>query len=198
VVRACFRVSIRNPKRPMACLFPFRPWRSPGPRVFGFRTTRNQSTNPAQVLSCTCTPPQWLALPLVASPERLGRPCLLREAPRFSPRPFSMSKQENPFLRLARDQTFERRYRATRKSRLQGLATLLAVSALSPSGTYFSSPRSWASLSRAFFRLGGRFGVSLEPSAPALSCQTVRPDTGASAASAHRASGTTGSPTLFG
>jgi hypothetical protein len=182
----------------MACLFPFRPWRSPGPRVFGFRTTRNQSTNPAQVLSCTCTPPQWLALPLVAPSERRGRPCLLHEAPRFGPRPFSMSKQKSPFLRLACGQTSERRYRAARKSRLQGLATLLAASALLPSGTCFSSPRSWASPFRALFRLGGRSGVSLGPSALALSCQTVRPDTGASAACAHRASGTTGSPTLFG
>jgi hypothetical protein len=198
VVRACSRVSIRNPRTPMACILPFRPWHSPGPRVFRSRTTRNQSTNPAQVLSCTCTPPQWLTLPLVAPPRRLGRPCLPREAPRFGPRPFSMSKQENPFLRLACGQTSERRCRAARKSRLQGLATLLAASALLPSGTYFSSPRSWAWLFRALFRLSGRFGVSLEPSALALSRQTARPDTGASAASAHFASGTTGSPTLFG
>jgi hypothetical protein len=127
VVCACSRVSIRNPRTPMACILPFRPWHSPGPRVFGSRTTRNQSTNPAQVLSCTCTPPQWLALPLVAPPKRLGRPCLFSEAPRFGPRPFSVSKQESPFLRLACDQTFERLYRAARKSRLRGLATPMAA-----------------------------------------------------------------------
>jgi anti-sigma factor ChrR (cupin superfamily) len=44
----------------MACFLPFRPWCYPGLRVFEVRTTRDQSTNPTQVLSCTCTPPQWL------------------------------------------------------------------------------------------------------------------------------------------
>jgi hypothetical protein len=182
----------------MACFLPFRPWRSPGPRVFRFRTTRDQSTDPTQVLSCTYAPPQWLALPRVTPPERLGRPFLLREVPRVAPRPFSVSKQTSPFLRLAFGQVSEQLRHAARKSRLQGLATLLTASAHPPSGTLFSSPRSWASPFRASFRLHGRHGVSPGPSAPTLLCQTLRPGTGAPAAYAREASGYPRSPALFG
>jgi hypothetical protein len=49
-----------------------------------------------------------LALPLVASRERLGRPCLLREAPRVNPQPFSITGTKNPFSRWARDPASER------------------------------------------------------------------------------------------
>jgi anti-sigma factor ChrR (cupin superfamily) len=61
----CLRVSIRNPRKLMACFLPFRPWLSLGLRVFRFRTTRDQSTDPTHVLSCTCAPPQRLAPTLV-------------------------------------------------------------------------------------------------------------------------------------
>jgi len=181
----------------MACFLPFRPWHSPDPRVFRFRTTWDQSTNPTQVLSCTYAPPQWLAPSLVAPTERIGRPFLLHGAPRIAPRPFSMTGQKNPFLRSARDQTFGRLYRTTREPRLQGLATLLAVSAPLPSGTCFSPPRSWASLFRAFLRLRGGSQVSPEPSALTLCCQTLRPGTGAPAASAHQTSRSPCFSTLF-
>jgi len=173
----------------MAYLLPLRPWLSPGLGVFGFRTTRDQSTNPAQVLSCTCTPPQWLALSFVAPGRRLGRPCRRTEAPRILPRPFSMSRPESPFVRLARDQASERLCQATRKLRLQGLATLLAASAFRPTGAYFSPPRSWASLSRAFFRSRGRSKVSRGSPALTLPCQTARLGTGASAVYARETSG---------
>jgi len=197
-VRACFRVSIRNPRKLMACFLPFRPWLSPGLRVFRFRTTRGLSTDPTHVLSCTCAPPQWLAPTLVVPRRRLGRPCLFRETPRMHPRPFSIPGPRNPFVRLARDQAFERTCRTARKSRLQGLATLWAASASRPTEACFSFPRSWASLFRALFRPRGRTPVSRGFSAPALSCQTERPDTGTPAVLARDASGTPSSPTLFG
>jgi hypothetical protein len=86
----------------MACVLPFRPWSSPALRVFGRRTPRGWSTSPTFVLSCPYAPPQWLTPELVATPERLGRPCLPREAPRSVPWPFSMSRQKNPSFRPAR------------------------------------------------------------------------------------------------
>jgi hypothetical protein len=49
----------------MVCALPFRPRYSLAPRVFEIRTTQGLSTNPALVLSRTCTPPQWLALTIV-------------------------------------------------------------------------------------------------------------------------------------
>jgi len=61
----------------------------------------------------------------------------------------------------------------TRKSRSQGLATLLAVSALQPLDASFSIQRSWASPFRAFHSspvIGPRFPKIL--SAPALPCIT--------------------------
>jgi len=181
----------------MACPLPFRPWFYPGPRVYGFRTTRDQSTNPTHVLSCTSAPPQWMALPLVALPGRRGRPCLPSQAPRIDPRPFSITRSKNPFLRLAFDQAFGRLCLAARRPRLQCLATLLTVSALRPSEACFSSPRSWASLFKAYFRFRGRHPVSRMSSAPALSCQTARLGTGAPAASAREISGTPRLPTFF-
>jgi hypothetical protein len=196
-VRARFRVSIPNPRRHKACPLPFRPRHSPGLRVFRFRTTRNQSTDPAHVLSCAYAPPQRLAPPLVAPSGRLGRPCLPDEAPRVGPQPFSISGSRNPSARTTSGRASERRCRAIRKSRLQGLATLLAASAPVPSGACFSPPRSWASLFRAFFRSRSRSQVSPGPAAPALSCQTPRPGTGAPAVFAHRTSGTPRSPTFF-
>jgi hypothetical protein len=113
----------------MVCALPFRPRYSLAPRVFEIRTTQGLSTNPALVLSRTCTPPQWLALTIVAHLRKRGRPCLPTKAPRVIPRPFSMSKQENPFCHWALDPAFEKRCRAFRKSRPQGLATLTAASA---------------------------------------------------------------------
>jgi hypothetical protein len=174
----------------MACFLPFRPWLSPGLRVFRFRTTRDQSTDPTHVLSCTCTPPQWLTPTLVAPRKRLGRPRLCRETPRMHPRPFSIPGSRNPFSHLARDQASERYCLAVRKSRLQGLATLLAASAPRPTEACFSFPRSWASLSRASFRARGRTPVSRVLSALALSCQTEWPDTGTPAVLAREISGT--------
>jgi hypothetical protein len=154
-VRARSRVSIRKPRRLMACLLPLRPWHSPGLGVFGSRTTWGQSTDPAQVLSCACAPPQWLAPSLVVPQWGRGRPCLLCGTPRIGPRPFSISGSKDPFVRPACDRAFERPCLAVRRPRLQGLATLLAVSALPSSGACFSSQRSWASLFRAFFRYRG-------------------------------------------
>jgi len=196
-VRARFRVSIPNPRRRKACLLPFRPRHSPGLRVFRFRTTRDQSTDPTHVLSCACTPPQRLAPPLVAPFRRRGRPCLPNEAPRVGPQPFSISGSRNPSLRTTSGHASERRCRAIRKPRLQGLATLLTASAPAPSGACFSPPRSWASLFKALFRSRSRPRVSPEPSAPALSCQTPRPGHGAPAVSAHGTSGTPRSPPFF-
>jgi hypothetical protein len=174
----------------MACFLPFRPWLYPGLRVFRFRTTRDQSTDPTHVLSCPYAPPQWLAPTLVAPHVRPGRPCPPHETPRMHPRPFSIPGPGNPFLRPAFDRAFDRPCRTDRKSRLQGLATLLAASAPRPTEACFSFPRSWASLSRALVRSRDRFPVSRKPSAPALSCQTVRPDTGASAVYVRDISGT--------
>jgi hypothetical protein len=164
---------------------------------FSFRTTRDQSTNPTQVLSCTCTPPQWLALSSVAPLRRLGRPCRLNEAPRIYPRPFSISRPDGAFVRLARDQASERHCHIARKFRLQGLATLLTASAFRPTGAFLSSPRSWALPSRAFFRSRGRSKVSRRPSALTLSCQTARLGTGASAVHARETSGTLQLPHPF-
>jgi hypothetical protein len=113
----------------MVYVLPFRPRYSPAPRVFETRTTKGLSTNPPLVLSRTCTPPQWLALTIVAHLERRGRPCLPTKAPRVMPRPFSVSKRENPSFHWALDPAFEKRCRAFRKPRPQGLATLSAASA---------------------------------------------------------------------
>jgi hypothetical protein len=80
----------------MAYVLPFRPWLSPALRVLRIRTTWSLSTDPALVLSCTSAPPQRLAPTIVACREKLGRPCLPRETPRVSSRPFSMSKWKRP------------------------------------------------------------------------------------------------------
>jgi hypothetical protein len=82
----------------MAYVLPLRPWFYLAHRVFGFQTTWGVSTYPTLVLSCTFAPPQWLSPAFVAFFKKLGRPCLLKEAPRAIPRPFSMSKQMNPFF----------------------------------------------------------------------------------------------------
>jgi hypothetical protein len=82
---------------------------------------------PTQVLSCACAPPQWLSLSRVAPFRRLSRPCHRHKAPRIGPRPFSISKQKNPFSRPAFGRASNRRCHTDWKSRLQGLATLLAA-----------------------------------------------------------------------
>jgi len=183
----------------MACSLPFRPWFYPGLRVFRFRTTWDQSTDPTHVLSCTCAPPQWLAPTLVVPRKRRGRPCPHRETPRMHPRPFSIPGPRNPFVRWARDPASRRSCRTVRKSRLQGLATLLAASAPRPTEACFSSPRSWASLFRAFFRprsLTPRF-----PGVRPLLRFTVRPN-GLTPAlqrfALAKPAAPTSSPTLFG
>jgi hypothetical protein len=95
---------------------------------------------------------------------------------------------EEPFFSPDRSRTFERLCRAFQKPHPQGLATLSVASALLPSEASFSSPRSWASLFRAFLQPPGPTVVSHGRSAPTLSCQTHRLGNGASAASAHEAS----------
>jgi hypothetical protein len=172
----------------MACVLPFRPWFSPALRVFRTRTARDQSTDPSLVLSCTSVPPQWLSPKLVAFYKKLGRPCLPQKTPRFSPRPFSVSKQDSPFFRRAR------------ALRLKGIATPFKSPALRawlpsrrrkpscPREHSFSPPRSWASPSRALFRSRGALKISRKCSALAFPCQTLRPDTDASAVFAHETS----------
>jgi hypothetical protein len=95
-VHACFRGIARDSTAPMACAVPFRPWFHPAPRVFESRTARGQSTNPLPVLSCTYAPPQRFTPKSVAPPRESGRTHPRFEAPRFAPRPFSISKRKNP------------------------------------------------------------------------------------------------------
>jgi hypothetical protein len=101
-----------------------------------------------------------------------------------------------PFFSPGRNRTFERPCQAFQKPRPQGLATLSAASALPPSEASFSSPRSWASLFRAFFRPPGPLAVSRKRSAPAFFCQTRRPGIDASAACAREASCAPGPPVM--
>jgi hypothetical protein len=80
--------------------------------------------------------------------------------------------------------------RTDRKYRTRGLATLSTVSDPRPLVACFSLQRSWAFPFRAFLPPGDRSKVSLAPSALALSCETFRPRTGASAAFSRPASRT--------
>jgi hypothetical protein len=181
----------------MACVLPFRPWLSPVLRVFGSRTAWNQSTDSSLILSCTSVPPQRLSPKLVAFLKKLGRPCLLRKAPRFSPRPFSMSKPDSPFS-----------HRACAR-RLKGIATPFKSPVLrvwlpsrrrqpsSPRERFFSSPHSWASPSRAFLRSWGPRMISHACSALTLFRQTLRLGTDASAVSAHQTSRASSSRSIF-
>jgi hypothetical protein len=188
VVRACFRVSTRISKAHMACAFPFRPWSCLAPRVFKTRTARAMSTDPERVPSCTFTPPQWLAPNRVASHGKLGRPCLRCQAPRFSLGPFSISKRRRPFSH--RD--FSRRLKSfavlSRSPALRVWLPSRRCQQPLPSGASFNSPRSWALLFRAYFQPRDADLVSHAWSAPTLSCQTLRPGSGAPAASVRRAS----------
>jgi hypothetical protein len=158
----------------MACARPFRPWFSPTLRVFSTRTVRDQSTDPSLVLSCTSAPPQWLSPKLVASYKKLGRPCLLQKAPRFSLRPFSISKPNSPFFpgsrRCLKDTAI-----SSRSPALRVWLPSRRCQPSSPRECSFNSPRSWALPSRAFFRPCGPLKISQECSVPAFSYQTLRP-----------------------
>jgi hypothetical protein len=172
----------------MACVLPFRPWLSPALRVFRIRTAWDQSTNPALVLSCTSAPPQWLALKLVASRKKRGRPCLLPEAPRFSLRPFSISKPSRPFFRPAHARRLKDMALSSKSAAPRVWLPSRRFQPLSPRELFFSPPRSWASPFRALFRSHGAHPISQEQSVPAFSCQTLWLGTDASTASAHETS----------
>jgi hypothetical protein len=178
----------------MACALPFRPWLSPAPRVFRTQNAQDQSTNPSLVLSCTSAPPQWLSPKLVASHRKLGRTCLLHEAPCFSPRPFSISKRENPFFRLAHARRLEGVAVPSKSPALRVWLPSRRHQSPRPRERSFSPPHSWASPFRAFFRPHGPFKISQERPAPALCYQTLRPGMNASAAFAHEASCTSCPP----
>jgi hypothetical protein len=181
----------------MACVRPFRPWFSPALRVFSTRTAQNQSTDSLLVLSCTSAPPQRLSPKLVASYKKLGRPCLLQKAPRFSLLPFSISKPDSPFFPGSR--------RCLKDTAISFRSPVLRVwlpsrrcQPSSPRECCFNSPHSWALPSRAFFRPCGPLKISQECSAPAFSYQTLRPGTDASTASAHKTSCASSSRRLLG
>jgi len=129
---------------------------------------------------------------------RSGRPCLVPEVPRIDPMPFSIPGSKNPSFRRACGPASERSCLSVRKSRLQGLATLLTASVLRPTEACFSFPRSWAFLFKAFIRIHGTAPVSQDTSARALSRQTERPDAGAPAAFSRGLSGSPSSPSLSG
>ena len=192
-----FREISRIPRTLIACVLPFRPWFSPARRVFRIRTAQDQSTDPLLVLSCTFTPPQRLTLQLVASHKKLGRPCLLQEAPRFSPRPFSISKQVSPFFRPACARRSEDIATSSKSPVLRVWLPSRRRKPSCPREHSFSPPRSWASPFRALFRSRGALQISQKYPALAFSCQTLQPDTDASAASAHETSCASGSRRLL-
>jgi hypothetical protein len=77
----------RKPRRPMACLLPFRPWLSPDLRVFSFEAPRRfRILIVGRLLSCTSTPPQRLASHAPPTYPRL-MPTMShsRQAPRYVP-----------------------------------------------------------------------------------------------------------------
>jgi len=172
----------------MACALPFRPWCYLARRAFRTRTARDQSTNPSLVLSCTSAPPQWLSPKLCASHKKLGRPCLLQEAPRFSPRPFSISKQDNPFFHRTRARRLEDNATSSKSPALRVWLPSRRCKPSCPREFSFNSPRSWASPSRALFRSRGAFKISQKCSALTFLCQTLWPGTDASAVPAHETS----------
>jgi hypothetical protein len=172
----------------MAYALPFRPWLYLAPRVFKTRTSRALSTGPSHVLSCTCTPPQWLAPNRVAPHGKLCRRRLPLKAPRFSLRPVSMSKLRRPSCR--QDCSWRLRSFAV-LSRSPALRVWLPSRRCQqplPSGMFFNSPRSWASLFRASLRPRDADMVSHACSALTLFCQAFRPDSGAPTAFVRRAS----------
>jgi len=199
VVHACFRVSIRNLRKFMACFLPFRPWLSPDPRVFRFRTTRDQSTDPTHVLSCTCAPPQWLAPTRVTLRQRLGRPCPRRKVPRMYPRPFSIPRPRNPFLRPAFEAKRSNGLAAPSESptsrvwlpswRCQLLDPRKPVSAPHAHGLHSSGLRSDLAAELRFPRVCPLVRFSVKPNGLIPALQRLSLATSAAP---------TGSPTLFG
>jgi hypothetical protein len=197
VVRVYSRGFSRIPRTRMACVLPFRPWLSPTLRVFKIRTARDQSTNPSLVLSCTSAPPQWLTLKFVTSCKKRGRPCLLPEAPRFTLRPFSISKPSRPFCRPAHARRLKDMAVSSKSAALRVWLPSRRFQPLSPREPFFSSPRSWALPFRALFRSRGPLMISQECSVLAFSCQTRQPGSDASTASAHETSCASGPRTSF-
>jgi hypothetical protein len=197
VVRACSRVSIRNPRRLMACPLPFRPWLSPGPRVFGFRTTEDQSTDPhaGPLLHLRATP---VACPDARRPAQKAKPTwpLWRNS---SLRSMTLQhiQTEEPFFAFGFRPNVPAALPHLREVPPSGFGYPLGGVSPPALGNLFSSPRSWASLFRAFIRPRGRPRVSPEPSARALPCQTARLGNGAPAASAYEASSAFRLPRLF-
>lgn len=129
---------------------------------------------PTQVLSCTYAPPQWRSLTRVASFKRPSRPCLLDEAPRIIPRPFSIIQKEEPFFFTWLSPSVQTALPHCLKVPSSGFGYPLDGVSTSNLGSFLNSPCSWASLSRALFQPRSRFCVSAETSARAFSIQTDR------------------------
>jgi hypothetical protein len=170
----------------MACVLPFRPGSYPSPRVFSPRTTRDLSTNPAQVLSCTWAPPQRLAPSRVVSTESQVDPAFPSKLLASLRDPSACSDVTTPLCawlltKRPADEAMSTEGPAFRvwlpSWRRQPFRPWKPVSAPHAPGLRSSGPCPGSGA-------GGE--VSHAPSAPALSCQPSRPGIGASAAFAPR------------
>jgi hypothetical protein len=145
------------------------------------------STNPTHVLSCTWAPPQRLAPSRVAS-------FLLQADPAFESKllaslrdPSAYPNEKAPFSPLG----FWPSVRSTKPRRPKvpssGFGYPLDGVSLFALGSLFQLPTLLGLTLQGFFPIPGRVPkFPKKPSAPALLHQTVRPDTGASAAFASR------------
>jgi hypothetical protein len=144
----------------MACLLPFRPWLSLGPRVFRFRTTGDQSTDPhaGPLLRLRATS---VAFPFACRSVPEAKPTL---PPSQSSSHRSTALQhiqtKEPFFSPG----FWPGVQPALPHRLEvppsGFGYPLGGVSPSVLGNFLGSPRSWASLFRALIRLRGRPWVS--------------------------------------
>jgi hypothetical protein len=180
----------RKPRRPMACLLPFRPWLSPDLRVFSFEAPRRfRILIVGRLLSCTSTPPQRLASCAPPTYPRL-MPTMShsRQTPRYVPSAPQRLRTQEPL--------FSPPYEGVppalpcqREVPLLGFGYPFSGLKFPDPWKRFSAPNVHGLRPSELFSglmIGNRFPGPL--SAPALFHKTNRPCAGASAACSHHAS----------
>jgi hypothetical protein len=144
----------------MACLLPFRPWLSLGPRVFRFRTTGDQSTDPHAG--------PLLRLRATSVARSSARRSAIETRPTLPPARSSSHRSAALQHTKIKEPFFAHGLRPCVRTALpyrpevppSGFGYPLGGVSPSVLGNFLGSPRSWASLFRALIRLRGRPWVS--------------------------------------
>lgn len=153
-VRGCFEIQppiVKSPRKPMPCFLPVRSFVSKSLRVFGSLSrllSFRKTTRPFLLFSPTFgvshpQAPQRVHVLVRAKPQL--------SAPRVSLRsPSAFVRSSHPSFHSLAEASKES-WPSLSKSPLQGLATLLRMSAPRSLEASFSSQHSWASPFKAFF-----------------------------------------------